>query len=136
MVAWPPLPLYAPQQLPTPRFCDDDDLRPAAVEALTFDDVLLEPGYSEVLPAQADVRTRLTREIELGIPLISAAMDTVTEAPMAIAMAQHGGLGILHKNLGVEEQAARCAGQEVRGRAWSSTRSPSGPRRRSPRRST
>src|SRR5690242_6451423 len=84
-----------------------DDPRAAAVEALTFDDVLLEPGYSEVLPAQVDVRTRLTREIELGIPLISAAMDTVTEAAMAIAMAQHGGIGILHKNLAVEEQASQ-----------------------------
>jgi IMP dehydrogenase len=77
------------------------------VEALTFDDVLLEPGYSEVLPAQVEVRTRLTREIELGIPLVSAAMDTVTEAPMAIAMAQHGGIGILHKNLGIDEQASQ-----------------------------
>ena len=76
-------------------------------ETLTFDDVLLEPAYSEVLPAEVDVRTRLTRTIELGIPLISAAMDTVTEAPMAIAMAQHGGLGILHRNLGIEEQAAQ-----------------------------
>ena len=76
-------------------------------EALTFDDVLLEPSYSEVLPGAADVRTRLTREIELGIPLVSAAMDTVTEAPMAIAMAQHGGLGIIHKNMEVEEQAAQ-----------------------------
>ena len=85
-----------------------NDQRPATVEALTFDDVLLEPGYSEVLPAQADVRTRLTREIELGIPLISAAMDTVTEAPMAIAMAQHGGLGILHKNLASRSRRARC----------------------------
>ena len=84
-----------------------DDPRLAMVEALTFDDVLLEPGYSELLPAQVDVRTRLTREIELGIPLISAAMDTVTEAAMAIAMAQHGGIGILHKNLGVEEQASQ-----------------------------
>ena len=81
------------------------DPRPAVVEALTFDDVLLEPSYSDVLPAQVDTRTRLTREIELGIPLISAAMDTVTEAPMAIAMAQHGGLGIVHKNLSIEEQA-------------------------------
>jgi IMP dehydrogenase len=83
-----------------------NDPRPAMVEALTFDDVLLEPGYSEVLPTQVDVRTRLTREIELGIPLVSAAMDTVTEAPMAIAMAQHGGIGILHKNLTVEKQAS------------------------------
>ena len=99
-----------------------DDLRPAAVEALTFDDVLLEPAYSEVLPAQADVRTRLTREIELGIPLLSAAMDTVTEAPMAIAMAQHGGLGIVHKNLGVEEQAARSGRSRSSRRGWWSTR--------------
>jgi IMP dehydrogenase len=76
-------------------------------EALTFDDVLLEPAYSEVLPGETEVRTRLTRRIELGVPLVSAAMDTVTEAPMAIAMAQHGGLGIVHKNLGIEEQAAQ-----------------------------
>jgi IMP dehydrogenase len=83
------------------------DARPATVEALTFDDVLLEPSYSDILPSQVDVRTRLTRDIELGIPLLSAAMDTVTEAPMAIAMAQLGGLGILHKNLSVEEQASQ-----------------------------
>ena len=74
-------------------------------EALTFDDVLLEPARSEVLPAAVDVRTRLTREIELGIPLISAAMDTVTEANLAIAMAQHGGLGVIHRNLDVAAQA-------------------------------
>jgi IMP dehydrogenase len=79
----------------------------ATREALTFDDVLLEPAYSEVLPAEADVRTRLTRGVELGVPLVSAAMDTVTEAPMAIAMAQHGGLGVLHKNMTVEEQVAQ-----------------------------
>ena len=84
-----------------------DDPRQAMVEALTFDDVLLQPGYSDVLPAEVEVRTRLTREIELGIPLVSAAMDTVTEAAMAIAMAQHGGIGILHKNLGIEEQASQ-----------------------------
>ena len=76
-------------------------------EALTFDDVLLEPAYSEVLPAETEVRTRLTRRIELGVPLLSAAMDTVTEAPMAIAMAQHGGLGIVHKNLAIDEQATQ-----------------------------
>jgi len=75
-------------------------------EALTFDDVLLEPARSEVLPAEVDVRTRLTREIELGIPIISAAMDTVTEANLAIAMAQHGGLGVIHRNLDVAAQAA------------------------------
>ena len=75
-------------------------------EALTFDDVLLVPGASEVLPAQADTRTRLTPEIALNIPLISAAMDTVTEARMAIAMAQAGGIGVIHRNLDVETQAA------------------------------
>jgi IMP dehydrogenase len=76
-------------------------------EALTFDDVLLVPAYSEILPTIADTRTRLTREITLNIPLIAAAMDTVTEAPMAIAMAQHGGLGVIHKNLSIEDQAAQ-----------------------------
>jgi len=74
-------------------------------EALTFDDVLLVPGASEVLPAQVDTRSRLTKSVELGIPLISAAMDTVTEAPLAIAMAQAGGMGVIHKNLGIAEQA-------------------------------
>ncbi|MGI9488281.1 MAG: IMP dehydrogenase [Geminicoccaceae bacterium] len=75
-------------------------------EALTFDDVLLQPARSEILPAQADVGTRLTRDISLNIPLISSAMDTVTESAMAIAMAQAGGLGIIHKNLDIETQAA------------------------------
>ena len=74
-------------------------------DALTFDDVLLEPARSEVVPAEVDVHTRLTREIELGIPLISAAMDTVTEANLAIAMAQHGGLGVIHRNLTPAAQA-------------------------------
>jgi IMP dehydrogenase len=74
-------------------------------EALTFDDVLLVPAASEVLPSQVDTRTRLTKSIELGIPLISAAMDTVTEAGLAIAMAQAGGMGVIHRNLSVEEQA-------------------------------
>ena len=74
-------------------------------EALTFDDVLLKPAASAVLPNQTDVRTRLTRTIELGIPLMSAAMDTVTEAAMAIAMAQVGGIGVIHKNLTAEAQA-------------------------------
>ena len=78
-------------------------------EALTFDDVLLEPGASEVLPATADTRTRLTKEIELNIPLISSAMDTVTEAEMAIAMAQAGGMGVLHRNLTIDQQAAQVA---------------------------
>src|SRR5512135_3082137 len=74
-------------------------------EALTFDDVLLVPAASEVLPAQVDTKTRLTKTVELGIPLISAAMDTVTEAGLAIAMAQVGGMGVIHKNLSNEEQA-------------------------------
>lgn len=76
-------------------------------DAVTFDDVLLEPGLSEVLPTECDVRTRLTRTIALNIPLISAAMDTVTEARLAIAMAQAGGLGVIHRNLSIEEQAAQ-----------------------------
>ncbi|HYZ63653.1 MAG TPA: IMP dehydrogenase [Acetobacteraceae bacterium] len=73
---------------------------------LTFDDVLLIPAESEVLPSQADTRTRLTREIALNIPILSSAMDTVTEAEMAIVMAQLGGIGVLHRNLSIEEQAA------------------------------
>ena len=75
-------------------------------EALTFDDVLLIPGYSEVLPKDVSLKTRLTRGIELNIPLVSAAMDTVTEARLAIAMAQEGGIGIIHKNMTIEQQAA------------------------------
>ena len=78
--------------------------------ALTFDDVLLEPAESSVLPNQTDTRTRFTRSIELGIPLVSAAMDTVTESALAIAMAQAGGIGVVHKNLEITEQA-----DEVRG---------------------
>ena len=75
-------------------------------EALTFDDVLLEPGASSILPSQADTSTQITKTIRLGIPLLSAAMDTVTEGDMAIAMAQAGGIGVLHRNLTPEEQAA------------------------------
>ncbi|MCA3711624.1 MAG: IMP dehydrogenase [Phenylobacterium sp.] len=74
-------------------------------EGLTFDDVLLEPGASEVMPGQVDTTTRFTREINLNIPIVSSAMDTVTESRLAIAMAQAGGMGILHRNLTVEEQA-------------------------------
>jgi len=74
-------------------------------EAYTFDDVLLAPAASKVLPAQVDTRTRLTKTIELGIPLLSSAMDTVTESKMAIAMAQSGGMGVIHKNLEPDEQA-------------------------------
>ena len=79
---------------------------PEIALGLTFDDVLLQPLESSVLPSQADTRTQLTREIPLNIPLLSSAMDTVTEADMAIALAQLGGIGVLHRNLSVEEQAA------------------------------
>jgi IMP dehydrogenase len=75
-------------------------------EALTFDDVLLVPQRSEVLPSEVDITTRLTRNIPLRVPIVSAAMDTVTEAPLAIAMAQEGGIGIIHKNMSIEAQAA------------------------------
>ena len=74
-------------------------------EALTFDDVLLMPAFSAVLPAEVDVGTRFTRSIRLGIPLVSAAMDTVTESRLAIALAQEGGLGVIHKNMEPEAQA-------------------------------
>lgn len=77
-----------------------------AQEALTFDDVLLLPAHSNVLPKEAKLETRLTRDITLNIPLVSAAMDTVTEARLAISMAQEGGVGIIHKNMSVEAQAA------------------------------
>ena len=76
-------------------------------EALAFDDVLLVPGYSEVLPTLVKTHSKLTRTISLNIPLVSSAMDTVTESGMAIAMAQHGGIGVIHKNLEVDEQAAQ-----------------------------
>jgi len=75
-------------------------------EALTFDDVLLVPQKSEVLPSDADIKSRLTRTIALNVPIVSAAMDTVTESPLAIAMAQEGGLGFIHRNLTIEAQAA------------------------------
>src|SRR5262245_39162765 len=74
--------------------------------ALTFDDVLLVPQHSTVLPYQVAVSTQLTRRIRLSVPIISAAMDTVTESRLAIAMAQHGGLGVIHKNLMIDEQAS------------------------------
>lgn len=78
-------------------------------QAITFDDVLLQPGASEVMPAEVDVSTFLTRAIALNIPLLSAAMDTVTEARLAIAMAQAGGIGVIHRNLSVEQQAGEVA---------------------------
>lgn len=76
-----------------------------AEEALTFDDVLLVPGYSEVLPKDVQLQTRIARDLPLNIPLASAAMDTVTESRLAIAIAQEGGIGIVHKNLTVADQA-------------------------------
>src|SRR5919112_2988452 len=74
-------------------------------DGITFDDVLLIPAYSDFVPTDADTRTKLTRAIELNIPLLSAPMDTVTEAALAIALAQEGGIGIIHKNLSAENQA-------------------------------
>jgi IMP dehydrogenase len=76
-------------------------------EALTFDDVLIKPGLSELLPSDADIRSRITREISLNIPIVASAMDTVTEAEMAIAMAQAGGIGVIHRNLEPDDQAAQ-----------------------------
>src|SRR5487761_2218206 len=78
-------------------------------KALTFDDVLLVPAHSTVLPRDVSLKTRLTRKIQLNIPLVSAAMDTVTEARLAIAIAQEGGIGIVHKNLTPRQQAAEVA---------------------------
>src|SRR3974390_1112778 len=75
-------------------------------EAFTFDDVLLRPGLSDVLPSEVDIRSRITRAISLNIPVVASAMDTVTEAAMASAMAQAGGIGVIHRNMEPEEQAA------------------------------
>ncbi|MEL0110258.1 MAG: IMP dehydrogenase, partial [Rickettsiales bacterium] len=75
------------------------------LDGLTFDDVLLEPAASDVLPTETNIETRLTKNIQLGIPLLSAAMDTVTESRLAIALAQAGGIGVIHKNLEPDEQA-------------------------------
>src|ERR1700690_2660059 len=74
-------------------------------EALTFDDVMLVPAYSEVLPREVSLSSQLTREIRVNLPVVSAAMDTVTEARLAITMAQEGGIGIIHKNMSIEAQA-------------------------------
>ena len=74
-------------------------------ESITFDDVLLVPSYSEVIPNQVDLTTHLTKTIKLNIPMMSASMDTVTEHRMAIAMARQGGIGIIHKNMSIEKQA-------------------------------
>src|SRR5690606_34904660 len=95
-----------------PKLTKADPLGAAAqvsaglADALTFDDVLLVPRHSTVLPSQVDVGTNLTSRIRLNVPILSAAMDTVTESRLAIAMAQQGGLGVIHKNLTIEEQAS------------------------------
>ena len=77
----------------------------AVREAFTFDDVLLKPGLSDVMPSEVDVRSRITRDIRLNLPIVASAMDTVTEAAMAIAMAQAGGIGVIHRNMDPEKQA-------------------------------
>jgi len=76
-------------------------------EGLTYDDVLLVPAYSEILPREVDITSRFTRNIRINVPIVSAAMDTVTESRMAIAMAQEGGIGVLHKNMNIEGQALK-----------------------------
>jgi IMP dehydrogenase len=76
-------------------------------EGLTYDDVLLIPNYSEVLPREVNIQSKISRNISLNVPVVSAAMDTVTESSMAIAMAQEGGIGVLHKNMTIEQQAAK-----------------------------
>src|SRR5438105_1829544 len=75
-----------------------------AYQGITFDDVLLEPAYSDVVPKDVDVRTRLTRNVKINIPIVSSPMDTVTESELAIALAQEGGIGIIHKNLSIALQ--------------------------------
>ena len=87
----------------------DDNVQSRIRDALTFDDVLLAPAHSEILPANTDITGQLTRNIQLKLPLISAAMDTVTEHRLAIAMAQLGGIGVVHKNFSIEGQAAEVA---------------------------
>lgn len=91
------------------RFCVWSPFMRLLGKALTFDDVLLVPAYSQVLPRDTSLATRLSRNIQLNLPLVSAAMDTVTEARLAIALAQEGGIGIIHKNLTAKQQAAEVA---------------------------
>ena len=84
-------------------------------EAYTFDDVLLKPGLSDILPSDVDIRSRITRNVSLNIPIVASAMDTVTESQMAIAMAQAGGIGVIHRNLEPDAAGrAGAAGQEIR----------------------
>ena len=77
-------------------------------DGITFDDILLIPNYSNVLPKEVDLSTQLTKKIRLNVPLMSAGMDTVTEARMAVAIARQGGIGIIHKNMSIEAQAEEC----------------------------
>ena len=79
------------------------------MDGLTFDDVLLIPAYSEVLPKTVELKTRFSRNIELNVPFVTAAMDTVTESQMAIAIAREGGIGVIHKNMSIEDQARQVA---------------------------
>ena len=87
--------------------------QPTIIDGLTFDDVLLLPGLSDVLPVTVDTATQFTRNIRLNIPVSSSAMDTVTEAPMAIAIAQQGGIGIVHRNMTVEKQVTEIGRAHV-----------------------
>lgn len=80
-----------------------------AMDGLTFDDVLLIPAYSEVLPKEVELKTQFSRNITLNVPIVTAAMDTVTESAMAIAIAREGGIGVIHKNMTIEEQARQVA---------------------------
>ena len=99
--------MTAPDPRPLPIEDDLGGALPAkfAAVGLTYDDVLLLPGDTDLVPSDIDTTSRLTREISLGVPIVSAAMDTVTEARMAIAMARQGGMGVLHRNLSIEDQA-------------------------------
>ena len=97
--------LENPDRSDAPDLDTPADLDSLAPLALTFDDVLLLPQDTDVVPSEVDTTSRLTREISVAVPLVSAAMDTVTEARMAIAMARQGGIGVLHRNLSIEDQA-------------------------------
>ncbi|CAM5716159.1 Inosine-5'-monophosphate dehydrogenase OS=Streptomyces antimycoticus OX=68175 GN=guaB PE=3 SV=1 [Streptomyces antimycoticus] len=97
-----------------------------AMLGLTYDDVLLLPGASEVLPNEVDTSYRVSRNVRVNVPLLSAAMDKVTESRMAIAMARQGGVGVLHRNLSIEDQANQVDLVKRSSRAWSPTRSRSG----------
>ena len=93
-------------------------------KALTFDDVLLVPAYSEVLPRDTQLSTQLTRNLRINIPMVSAVMDTVTEARLAIAIAQEGGIGFIHKNMSADQQAAEVLRSSAMKLVWLPNRSP------------